>query len=297
MDWDKLRIFHSVADAGSFTAAATRSGGSQPALSRQISALEAELDVRLFHRHARGLSLTAEGEQLFALASEMNTAIERTTEAMTESRERPSGDLMVTTTVSFGSLWLAPKLEAFLRQYPEINLNLVLSDEDVPLQPNRAAVAILFHRPQSADLIQRPLLKVRHHIYASESYLEAHGTPRTATDLNDHILISYGPSIPAPIKDVNWILEIGATGKRRIPRITVNNIQGIAAAVSAGVGIAVVPDYLMEGQPGVRRILSDVRDPSFQTYFVYVEDMRGSARIKALRDYLLQEMAGLGGFL
>src|SRR5579885_1005961 len=125
MDWDKLRVFHAVAEAGSFTHAGDTLNLSQSAVSRQISALEEALQVPLFHRHARGLILTEQGEALYQTVREVFAKLAMTEALLTESKERPTGRLKVTTTVGFGSHWLAPRLHSFPEAYPEISIRLI----------------------------------------------------------------------------------------------------------------------------------------------------------------------------
>ena len=115
MDWDKLRVFHAVAEAGSFTHAGDTLNLSQSAVSRQISALEEALQVPLFHRHARGLILTEQGEALNRTVREVFAKLAVTEALLTESKEKPAGRLKVTTTVGFGASWLAPRLQDFPR--------------------------------------------------------------------------------------------------------------------------------------------------------------------------------------
>ena len=118
MDWDKLRVFHAVAEAGSFTHAGEALNLSQSAVSRQISALEESLSVPLFHRHARGLILTEQGDLLYRTAREVFSKLAMTEAMLTESKDRPKGPLKVTTTVAFGSSWLTPRMREFLVLYP-----------------------------------------------------------------------------------------------------------------------------------------------------------------------------------
>ena len=114
MDWDKLRIFNAAAEAGSFTHAGDTLNMSQSAVSRQVSALEQELGVPLFHRHARGLILTEQGELLARTAKDVVMKLEATRAKLVDSKGQPSGDLRVTTTVGLGSSWLAWRVNEFL---------------------------------------------------------------------------------------------------------------------------------------------------------------------------------------
>ena len=142
MDWDKLKVFHAAAEAGSFTHAGEQLGLSQSAVSRQVSALEQELTVSLFHRHARGLILTEQGELLYRTAHEVFMKLEAARAKLTDSRERPNGDLRVTTTPGIGIHWLTPRLGEFLDLYPEVHITLLTTDEELDLAMREADVAI-----------------------------------------------------------------------------------------------------------------------------------------------------------
>lgn len=290
LDWAKLRLFHCVAEAGSFTEAARRLNMSQPALSRQIQALEGTLGAKLFHRHARGLAMTHEGEQLFAATRDMSDRIERTQQGIEFSRERPTGVIRVTTTVSFGSTWLPRQLKDFLDLYPAIHITLLLSDDDVDLAKREADVAIRFHPPHQSDLIQKPLVPVRYYLCASPDYLAKYGEPQSIEDLDQHHVLAYGPLAPAPIRSVNWILDVGRQGPPRMPVLTVNSIFGLLQAAEAGIGIAALPSYILRMSKGVRPLLTDVEGPVFRTYFVYPSELRRSIRVAVLRDFLIERM-------
>lgn len=290
LDWDKLRLFNHVADAGSFTEAARGLQLSQPALSRQIIALEEALDAKLFHRHARGLALTHEGEQLREATRRIIDEIERARSSIERTRNHPSGDLKVTTTVSFGSTWLTRQLVEFMDLYPEIRLSLILSDEEVDLSRHEADCAIRFHRPHQADLIQRPLATIRHWLCASSAYLEKHGEPKSLSDLLQHRMIAYGPEVPPHLSGLNWALELGHYGPPRKPDIAINSSIGVLQAVEAGAGVAALPSYLIRLSKQVKVILPDIDGATFQTYFVYPSELRGSVRVAALRDFLVKRM-------
>ncbi|RMD88703.1 MAG: LysR family transcriptional regulator [Alphaproteobacteria bacterium] len=291
MDWDRLRIFHTVAEAGSFTAAARTLGLSQSAVSRQIRALEDSLHVALFNRHARGLALTHEGEYLFRVASDVVERLAHAEETLLEARDAPRGRLVVTTMISFGATWLTPHLKDFIRRYPEIELVLNLSDEDLDLATRAADVAIRFQAPQQADLIQRPLVTVRHHIYAAPAYLQRKGAPATIADLDTHDIIVYGPTAPPSIKDINWTLSIGREGRRpRKPVLQVNNTYAVLQAIEAGIGLAAIPDYLAAHDRSLVRVLPEIEGPAFETYFVYPKELRGAKRVRLFYDYLREQV-------
>ncbi|MCS6920625.1 MAG: LysR family transcriptional regulator [Elioraea sp.] len=291
IDWDKLRVFHAVAEAGSFTHAGEALNLSQSAVSRQISALEEALQVPLFHRHARGLILTEQGETLNRTVREVFAKLAMTEALLTESKEKPTGRLKVTTTVAFGSTWLAPRIKAFLDRYPEITMSVVLDDQDLDLAMREADVAIRMHPPRQPDLIQRHLMTMGWVVVASPDYLKNAGVPERAEDLDRHRLLVFGGHHP-PVPDINWLLEAGSRpGTPRKPVLEMNSILGLLLAVKSGLGIAALPDYLLEHEEGLVRLLPDLKAPKVEAYFVYPEELRNSKRVAVFRDFLLAELA------
>ena len=293
MDWDRLRIFHEVAKAGSLTRASERLGLSQSALSRQIAALEEALKTPLFHRHARGLVLTEAGEVLFRTAHEMDTRLAAARTRLMDARAKPSGPLRVTTTVGLGTIWLTPRLREFIELYPDIRLTVLLADEELDLSAREADVAIRLRRPVQPDLVQRKLFTVHHHIYAAPAYIKAHGFPRTLEELDAHRILSFGPA-PSYLANVNWLITVGRpAGNPREPILTVNNVYGLRRAVEAGIGLASLPDYIVgPDSPLVQVDIRDVELPYFDTYLVYPQELRNSKRVRVFRDFIVAEARG-----
>ncbi|GGI74509.1 LysR family transcriptional regulator [Polymorphobacter multimanifer] len=290
LDWEKLRLFEAVAEAGSFTEAARRLHMSQPALSRQIAALEADIGAKLFHRHARGLASTHEGEQLRAATHDMQDRLERARLAIDASRDRPTGELRVTTTVSFGSTWLARQIGDFLDIYPDIAVQLMLTDDDLDLAKREADVAVRFHPPLQSELVQKPLYAIRHYLCASPEYLAKHGEPKTIADLDAHRLLAYGETAPDVLKGINWALSLGHEHAPRVPALSINNSLGVLQAVEAGAGIAALPTYLIRFSGKVQIVLPELEGPVFRTFFTYPVELRRSLRVAALRDFLAARM-------
>ena len=297
MDWDRLRVFLAVTEAGSFTGAGRALGLSQSAVSRQMIALEETLGASLFHRHARGLVLTEPGEDFHHVVRDMAEKLALARARINEARERPEGPLRITTTVAFGTAWLTARMNNFLALYPDIAVSLVLVDsEELDLSLGQAEVAIRFARQTQPNLVQRPLMSIRYHVFASKDYLAAHGTPETPAELNGHALIVYGDEVPAPIAEINWLLEAGVEpgappGARREPALRVNSVYGIYRAVRSGLGVGALPYYMSNEAPDLVEILPELKGPSFAAYFVYPEELRHSKRIAVVRDFLLQEIA------
>jgi len=292
MDWDKLRVFHAVAEAGSFTHAGASLSLSQSAISRQISTLEKSLNAPLFHRHARGLVLTEQGEMLYHTVHEVFAKLAITESMINESKDRPKGPLRVTTTVAFGSTWLTPRINEFLALYPEISMTLLVDDSELDLAMGRADVAIRFVPPRQPDLVQRQLTTVRVHAYASPEYLARYGTPQAPEDLDDHRLVIYGTDVRPPVPNINWLLDVGARpGVKRRPILNVNNIYGMYRAVQTGVGIAALPDYMAHEDHNLVRVLAELEGQAISAYFVYPEELRHSKRVTVFRDFLIQKIA------
>ncbi|WP_291365629.1 LysR family transcriptional regulator [Acetobacter sp. UBA5411] len=290
MDWDKLRIFHAVAEAGSFTHAGDVLNLSQSAVSRQISALEDVLQVPLFHRHARGLILTEQGEMLNQTVREVFSKLEMTQTLLTESKEKAAGRLRVTTTTGFGSCWLMPRLHRFMAQNSDISITLILEDNDLDLGMREADVAVRMHAPRQPDLIQRHLADFPLSVFASPRYIEQFGQPSSLEDLANHNLVAFGGYHP-PVPHVNWLLEAGMPeGARRAARLEVNNMVAMADAISAGLGIGSVPGYAVAEYPDLIKVLPNVEPPKVEAFFVYPEALRSSKRVAVFRDFLTSEL-------
>jgi DNA-binding transcriptional LysR family regulator len=289
MDWDKLRIFHAVASAGSFTHAGQMLALSQSAVSRQISALEEEINTPLFQRHARGLTLTDEGELLYGAVSDVLTRLGQAEEALKNAQSAPRGSLKVTSSHGLGTYWLLPRINEFVRDYPELQVHLMFEDRELDLAQREADLALRMRAPVQADLIQRKLFTVHYHLCASADYLARHGTPRALEDLANHTLIAYGERVAPEVRDVNWLLDATRRASGGCGRsLRINNITGILYAVEAGIGIAALPDYLTTERPHLARILPESEGPSFDVHLVYCDALRQSKRVAAFRDFLVR---------
>ncbi len=291
MDWDKLKSFHAAAEAGSLTAAADTLGLSQSALSRQITALEEQLGIKLFHRHARGLLLTEPGKLLYRAAHDISAKVALAEAMVADSRDKPSGDLRVTAPPALGAIWLAPRLAAFNTAYPDIRIRLMLDDHELDVANLEAECAIRPWPSTQNDLIQRKLMQVPQHLYASRAYLQRCGAPNTAEELDDHAIVQYGPPSLAPIPNLDWATRLGREpGAPPRPAIVeANTINAVMKAAEAGLGIASLPDYVARENDKLVRILPDIEGPVFEVYFVYPEELRGSSRITVFRDFLIAE--------
>lgn len=287
LDWDKLRVFHAAAEAGSFTHAAETLHLSQSAISRQVSALEHDVGVPLFNRHARGLVLTEQCEMLFRTAHDVLMKLETIKSRLSETKDLPTGILRVTTTVGLGTGWLTERAKEFLDLFPEINLQLVLTNEELDLTMRQADCAVRLRQPQQPDLIQRRLFTVHLHVFASQAYLDKHGVPKSAADLDHHRIVTFGEPVPPYLAGLNALETVGRTdGDKRPTVLQINDLMSIRRAVKRGVGIAMLPDYMAGKDSGLVPVLEELEGPSFDTFFVYPEAMKNQAKLKAFRDFM-----------
>ncbi len=288
MDWDKLRIFHAVADAGSLTHAGDTLHLSQSAVSRQVRALEESLNTTLFHRHARGLILTEQGELLFDATKSMNKRLEAASARIRDSEEEVFGELRVTTTTGFGTLWLAPRLPKLYELYPDLKIDLMLEERVLDLPMREADVAIRMKEPSQADLIRKRLMSVRMRLYASRDYLAKNGQIFDIEEISNHRLIC---------QSLNSIqVAAGATLLQHlltydIPNLfTVNNYFGVLQGVLSDIGVGMLPDYVTEDFPDLVRVLPDLESGEVPVFLAYPEELRQSKRISAFRDFVQDEI-------
>jgi len=288
MDWDKLRVFHSAAEAGSFTHAGEVLRMSQSAVSRQVSALEKDLGVSLFHRHARGLVLTEQGEVLFRTASDVMTKLQTAETLLGDSTTKPAGDLRITASTGLGSVWVTQRLREFIELYPDIRIELILNDEPVDLSMRIADVAIWAREPMHNDLIRRPLFAMQIHAYASGQYIRKFGAPQKLQDLDRHRLVSFMGNPPPHLATINSLETLGREGRApRVPVMRASTILAVKYAVRGGIGIGLIPDYLTAEETELVPVLREIEMPTLPIYFVYPEELRTAKKVQVFRDFLV----------
>jgi len=291
MDWDKLKIFYVVAQAGSFTEASKDLNLSQSAISRQIQSLEHELKVSLFERHARGLSLTEDGEFLFKNANEVMVHLKDVETSLTEKKNKPSGKITVTTVVGFGGIWLTPRVKEFMDKYPEMEVELIVTDKELDLSTREADVAIWMRQPTQLSYIQKKLIDINYHIYGSPKYMQENGFPNSLKDLEKHKFIVYGKGTPSPLSQTDWILKVGRKdNSKRKSIMKVNNIYSLLLAAESGVGLASLPDYMVHERSNLVKVLPDIHGPKYEAHFVYPQSLKNVARIKSFRDFIFDKV-------
>lgn len=288
MDWDKLRIFHAAAEAGSFTHAGDVLRMSQSAVSRQVSALEKDLGIALFHRHARGLVLTEQGEMLFRTASEVLNKLQTAETLLSETTTRPTGDLRITAPVGLGTIWVTQRLREFMELYPEIRVEVILHDEQIDISMREADVAIWTREPEQVDLIRRPLFTMGVRAYASTHYVRRFGAPHSLDQLDRHRFVSYSGTPAQHLSVIRWLETAGRDGKEpRVPVFRANSMVALKYAIRAGIGLGLIPDYLTEEETELVPVLSEVQLPIMPIIFVYPQELKTSKKVQVLRDFLV----------
>lgn len=292
MDWDKLRIFHSVALSKSLTKAGESLNLSQSAVSRQISALEEKMHIPLFHRHARGLMLTEQGEILFRTVSEMVAKLQATEISLAESSARPKGPFKLAVPSTFGAMWLSAQMTEFTELYPEIQFTLLCEDRELDLTLRQADASLRFHPARHPDLVQVPIMRLRNSLYAHNDYLQKHGIPKTIGDLKHHKLLAFDASSgsSAPFPQVNWLYEL-AGARDLVPSFRANSLLALRTAVKQGMGIAALPDYLMHRSRHISRVLPEIAGPVTEAFYIYPVELKNSKRVAVFRNFVTQKIA------
>ncbi len=292
MDWDKLKIFHAVAEAGSFTSATVILNLSQSAISRQIQSLEEDLKVKLFERHARGLTLTENGEYVYKTAHEVISKLKEVETSLGDQKNKPTGKITITTVRSFGTHWLTPRIQEFMQLHPEMEVELIFDDKELDLSTRQADIGIFMRRPKQLNYIQKKLMDINYHIYGSNTYLEKYGMPKSIGDLNKHKFISFGKGTPSPVYNPDWALKIGMKdSKKRKSIMKVNSVMGLLLAVESGVGLAALPDYLVFQSKNLIKVLPKVEGPITEAHFVYPQSLKNVARVQAFRNFLYSKIS------
>ncbi len=288
MDWDKLRIFHAAAEAGSFTHAGEALRMSQSAVSRQVSSLEKDLGISLFHRHARGLVLTEQGDILYRTAADVLNRLQTAETLLSDSTTKPAGDLRITSSVSLGAVWVTQRIREFLDVYPDIRVELILNDEPVDLSMRVADVAITAREPQQSDLIRRPLFSMQVHAFAAATYIRKHGAPQSIDELDQHRLVSFMGHPPAHLATINHLETIGREGRPpRVPAFRASTVLAVKYAIRSGIGVGLIPDYLTEEEKDFVPVLREHEFARLPVYFVYPEELRTAKKIQVFRDFVV----------
>ena len=291
LDWDKLRVFHAVAEAGSFKHAEKILHISHSAISRHINQLEQEVKTQLFYRHARGIRLTLAGKIMMDSVHDMYGKLEMAKSRINASIDSPTGHLRISTPLGLGANWLTPRIKAFTKLYPEMKIDLLFQDEIIDVNMGEADIAIRLVKPEDGDAICQEFLKVKFQLYASKTYLKEYGTPKALSDLADHRLIALDSNHAVPLRYFNWFLQ--NEEDMLTPSFNIDNPYGIYKAVRNDLGIGVIPNVLI-GMPedvAAQGITALLPKTAFfiESYFIYPTELRRTQKIRSFKDFFKTE--------
>ena len=205
-----------------------------------------------------------------------------------DSEEEVFGELRVTTTTGFGTLWLAPRLPKLYEQYPDLKVDLMLEERVLDLPMREADVAIRMKEPSQADLVRKRLMTVRMGLYASPEYLEKHGTPERMEDMADHRWICQNTDSDQVGAGLQLVKELMMYDLRSL--LTVNNYFGVLQGVVHHLGLGVLPNYLIQDFPHIVQVMPDIESAEVPVYLAYPEELRQSKRVAAFKDFVQEEI-------
>jgi DNA-binding transcriptional LysR family regulator len=292
-DFEGLAMFAKVAEERSFAAAARAMGVSVATVSRGVTRLEERLGARLFNRTSRQLALTDFGHTLAERATRIYCEAEDVENAARELSSRPRGLIRLAVPMSFGLRWVAPILPAFFRLYPEVSIDLHLSDAVVDLVGDGFDAALRIAVLPDSSLVARKLCPVAPFIVASPAYFAHHGRPTHPRELDGHHCLGYAYR---PRQDI-WRFSNGAGEEETITPtgpLRVTNVDALIPTILDGIGIAelpefVVTEYLTDGR--MEAILTDWTLPRGALYFVTPSARARPAKVEALADFLAERLS------
>ena len=286
-DWADIRLFLAILDHGSLVAASEHLDLTQPTVGRRLAALEERFDTPLFVRSGRRMQLTDAGAGILESARRMERemlAIERSIEVQSKAL---CGEVTISATEGTGTEWLTPVLLEFHRLYPEIILKVQIENRTVDLIHREADIALRLGQPTQPDLIARRLVTVGFGLYAAPAYLERAGPVTTLSDLAEHQLVG----LDAAGTRVNHADPFPS--KERIPGNYVylsNSPAAQISAVRAGFGIGVLSHRWAAMVKGLTRVLPDYTATELDLWLVTHEELRHSARIRAVSDFIAERV-------
>ena len=284
-DWNDLRYFLAVAKAGNCASAANHLKVSQPTVSRRIQALEEQLGVTLFERDNRGLRLRPEGERMMPLAQQMEQVADQIEKDIKQRQSMPKGTVRITTIEDFASLYIAPALPSFRRQWPGIKLEIDTSYRTLNLSQDEADISLRLHRPKQNDLVGRKITSFGYGVFGSVSYVELLSQEQLADpgQLDWMILDEPTPEMP----DVIWLRNLLPNLN---PVLRTSSMKTLMAAVQAGMGVAVFPRPYAYVHSGLERINIDSQPERCEIWLVVHQDKRNLPVIQTVMDFILKAM-------
>ena len=288
-----IPVFVAVAECGGFAAAGRRLGVTTSAVSKRITALEAQLSTQLFHRSTRNISLTEAGERYLAYAIQALSAARDGENAVLELQGAPAGRLRINAPMSFGRLHIAPLIPGFLKAHPGIEIDLMMDDRVVDLFKDGYDIAIRAGELQDSALIARRLAVIRSLIVASPAYLADRGTPAHPAELTGHVCLHYAYSRDPQ----EWVFATG-DGELRVRTsgsVRVNNSEALGAALAGGAGVGRLPSFIagpLIAEGRLVRLLPGCALPEQALYAVFPERRHIPQKVRTFVDYVKTAIGG-----
>lgn len=287
---DSLVIFTSVVKANNFTNAAHSLGLTPSAVSKQISLLEDRLGIRLLNRTTRSVSPTEAGQLFYNRCNRILEDLEETEHMVRDLETTPRGILRITATPTFGRSMLMKIFAAFLRDYPDVNFDLVLAEKNLDLVKEGIDLSIHLGSLQDSRLVARPVARQNVILTATKAYLDEFGRPENLSDLSaHHMLMVSGIDYAEPRWIKRFIKEAGLQNKE--PRFKVNDLDTMCEATVNNMGIAALPMYMVKNhiENGLlEHVLPRVNFPSRTIHVVYPENRYLSAKSRAFVDFMAE---------
>ena len=281
MNWDDIRIFLAVARAGQLLGASKRLGLNHATVGRRLTVLESNLRTRLVERHTNGCVLTSAGVEFLERAERMEQEMTSARAAIHKDDEEIAGTVRIGASDGFGSVFLAPRLRPLLDKYPQLKIELVPVPQSFSLSRREADIAITIGQPEHGRVVVRKLVDYSLSLFASKQYLEQHGSPKTIDDLGHHRLVGYVDDlIFSP--NLHYKTEFSKTWTSQFECTTT---VGQMEAVSAGLGIGILHDFLVQPHHQLTRILRK-QSITRSYWLVFHESARHIRRVKIVSDFI-----------
>lgn len=281
-DWNHIRAFLATAETGSLSAAARQLGLTQPTLSRQVAALEAELGVLLFERLGRSLALTGAGRELLAHSRSMGAAAEALALAASGQAQTIEGTVRITASDVVSAHLLPPVLRQLRRRAPRLTIEVVAANDIRDLMRREADIAIRHVRPEQPELIARLVQEASAHFYAAPSYLAQRGRPAAPADLAGHDFVGFADTG----RSIAFLAELGIPLTQA--NFPVRTTSGLASweLVRQGFGVSPMMDAVAEATAGVERLLPGMAPITFPVWLTTHRELHTSRRIRLVYDLL-----------
>jgi DNA-binding transcriptional LysR family regulator len=287
MQWDGISEFVYVAENESFTLASKEMAISTAQVSRQISALEKRLNVKLFYRTTRKVSLTEEGRVFYQHCRSVLDGLDAAERAITNLQSKPQGKIKLTAPVAYGEKQILPLVNNFIKQYSDVEVSAYLSNRQIDIVEEGYDLAIRLGKLSDSTMMAKKLGKRTNYLCASPQYLEKQGVPHSISELSQHSCL-LGTLDYWHFRESDREKSIRVTGRLRY-----NNGYSLMDAALKGLGIVQLPDYYVQQRiesGELVSLLDNYRAPDEGIWAIYPQNRHLSPKIRLLVDYLAEQL-------